>query len=213
MDKRLVDFIRQASATLPYAKLFLFTNGDLLDSTVLKDCFAAGLQLLQISVYEESNVNKMRQFQKRFGKSKIQLLMQFRSTSSEKFHNYGGAVLDKTVNQSVPECGCMLPFRKAIVNAQGTVGLCCVDFFNKVKFDDVTDRSLVDIFMNNSNLNRIRNILCSGRKSLTVCEKCSYSGNDYDVFKSSSRKLIHRFFRFLQRLRSGQAMHMREISS
>ena len=42
IDKRLVAFFSQASATLPGAKLFLFSNGDLLDSTVLKNCFDAG---------------------------------------------------------------------------------------------------------------------------------------------------------------------------
>lgn len=199
MDKRLVDFIRQASATLPSAKLFLFTNGDLLDYTILKNCFDAGLQLLQISVYEEANIDRMKQFQKCFGKSKVQLLMQLRHASIEKFHNYGGAVLNSAVNQLVPKCGCMLPFRKAVVNAQGIVGLCCVDFFNDVQFENVADRSLVDIFRDNSNLNKIRDILRSGRRGLTVCEKCSYNGNDYDVFKSSSRGSRQRFFSFLRR--------------
>jgi MoaA/NifB/PqqE/SkfB family radical SAM enzyme len=208
IDKRLVDFIRQTSATLPGAKLFLFTNGDLLDSIVLENCFDAGLQLLHISVYEESKVDKMRRFQKRFGESKIKLLMKFHSTTIKMFHNYGGAVLDSTVNQTVPECGCMLPFRKVIVNAQGTVGLCCVDFFNEVKFENVVDRSLVDIFRDNSNLNKIRNVLCSGRKGLTVCERCSYDGNDYDVFREASRGIKRRLFH-LFRLLWDQISHKR----
>jgi MoaA/NifB/PqqE/SkfB family radical SAM enzyme len=200
LDKRLVDMLRQTSKALPGAKLFLFSNGDLLDLLVLRDCFDAGLQLLEISVYEESSVAKLQQYQKHFGDSKIKLLMQFQ-TSNGCFHNYGGGVLVGSVNQKVTDRGCMLPFSKMIVTASGAVGLCCVDFFNDFKFGNVMDNSLVDIFMNNADLNAIRGILSSGRIGLEVCGKCSYNGSDYDVFAVPSigyrRRLLNLIGRIL----------------
>lgn len=186
IDKRLIRFLQHTSPNLPHAKLFLFTNGDLLDQDTLKRSFDAGLQLLFISVYEKARLGHMRLFQKQFGKYRIRLLEQYRHAAVNHFHNYGGGIAHSQVCQHVPDNGCALPFKKLVVDARGNVGLCCVDFYNEIKFENVMRQSLVEIFTHHPALNNIRSILRTSRNGIPLCSRCSYPGHDYDVFASWS---------------------------
>ena len=164
--------------------MFLFTNGDLLNREILEDLFDAGLQKLSISVYDKTAWDEMQQYVRCFGPNRVGLTPVFEWNLGTEFHNYGGNIGGNGVKQQpAVDRGCMLPFRKAVVTADGFLSLCCLDCYSDVVFDNVMDRSLHDIFIGNEKLVAIRRKLETTRKGLPLCEKCSYGGDDYTVFQ------------------------------
>lgn len=182
LDKRLCKFVRLLAKSAPKAKILLFTNGDLLDHKVLKDLFDAGLRLISVSIYDKDAVGRMEEYASCFGADRVRLSRTFDNDLSETFHNFGGNIKGDMVNQQkVIDRGCMLPFRQAVVTTDGFLGLCCLDCYSDVLFDNVMDKPLHDIFMNNVKLNAIRERLKTSRKGLSLCENCSYGGGYYRV--------------------------------
>lgn len=175
MDSRMVSFVRMISSALPSARSYLYSNGDLADTNLLKNLFDAGLQKMIISVHSPERMPDIEGFLRHFGSEKISLFRVFDFDTKNSFHNRGGSIKTDIVNQQrFPDQGCVLPFRQAVINPEGTVYLCCCDFYHDVTFGSVKDSSLVNIFLNNENLNNIRaHLTRKGRSGLPLCEQCS----------------------------------------
>jgi len=175
MDRRMVSFIRMIRDILPSAQSYLFTNGDLLEKDILQKLFDAGLRRIFISVHSGERFEHFLQMVEIFGQGRITLTSTFEMDKKRAFHNRGGSIRSEIVDQTdFSDQGCCLPFRQAVINPDGDLYLCCCDFYYDVVFDNVKDRSLVDIFLNNRQLNAIREQLSlNSRKGLTLCEGCS----------------------------------------
>lgn len=182
LDRRLCKFVRLLAKSVPKAKVLLFSNGDLLNHQVLRDLFDAGLRLISVSIYDRGAVDRMEEYVRCFGADRVRLSRTFDDDLSATFHNFGGNIKGDMVNQrKVTNRGCMLPFRQAVVTTDGFLGLCCLDCYSDVLFDNVMDKPLYEIFINNAKLNAIRERLKTTRKGLPLCENCSYCGGYYRV--------------------------------
>ncbi len=178
MDKRIVSIIEKSHKTLPDAKLYMFTNGELLDEDLATKLFVAGMGRIYWSIHEASHHAKAERLHEIFGEDRIHLEPEYLVDKEKNFFNRGGNLKSDNLRQDkIMGSGCDLPFGAAIVNPDGDVILCCSDFYYDVKFDNVMDKSLVDIFYNNPGLNRIRKVLSShSRKGLLLCEHCTHYG-------------------------------------
>lgn len=175
MDSRMVLFVGMISSLLPSAQSYLYSNGDLAELGLLRSLFDAGLRKMIISVHSPERISDFEEFLRRFGSDRISLFHVYDFDRKNSFHNRGGSIGTDTVNQRrFQGQGCVLPFRQAVINPEGTVYLCCCDFYYDVTFGNVKSSSLADIFSNDGRLNEIRDhLMQKGRKGLSLCQECS----------------------------------------
>jgi MoaA/NifB/PqqE/SkfB family radical SAM enzyme len=178
LDKRLIGFIQQASARVPKATIYIFSNGELLDQELLSKLFDSGLRYIYLSIHDQNQYPKARCLHQHFGDDRIYIGLEFSENKPASFHNRGGNLTTGDVNQiSRFDMGCELPFGQAVINPDGDMVLCCCDFYYDVPVGNVRDRPLPDIFYHSEKLNEIRTRLRAGtRHGLVLCEKCSHHG-------------------------------------
>lgn len=87
MDKRMTSFVKMISNVLPAAKSYLFSNGDLLDQTILRGLLDAGLHRLFVSVHSRECFERLSELASRFGREKVTPLNFFDADKTKSFHN------------------------------------------------------------------------------------------------------------------------------
>lgn len=73
---------------------------------------------------------------------------------------------------------CVRPFRFMNVNWKGDVILCCNDYHADIKFGNVMEASLTDIW-NSEQFNAYRVALKAKDRDIALCRNCDYSGGSY----------------------------------
>ena len=186
MDGRLPDIIRLFRSNCPEALITLVSNGDLLTPKIFRDLFAAGLDGLGLSIYDDQSFNKLKSFWKI---PKVRL-MDLRHACWE---NRGGQIktakfcyqMDKT---------CLRPFHALVIKSNGDVVLCCADMYGNVVMGNVAENLLEEIW-NSEKFGKYRSRLATNtRKGLFPCETCSHGGGGIPLtfpFQEPVRSPLH----------------------
>ena len=168
MDRRMPDIIRLFRSACPEALITLVSNGDLLAPKILRDLFAAGLDGLGLSIYDNQSFKKLKSFWKN---PKMRL--------SDKRHNLwenrGGQIKNAKFSYQINKT-CLRPFHAIVVKSNGDVVLCCADMYGDVVMGNVAENRLEEIW-NSEKFRLYRSRLATNnRKGLLLCETCSYEG-------------------------------------
>lgn len=84
------------------------------------------------------------------------------------FNNRAGWFNNKTLNKP-----CWHPMRQIFINYDGDYQMCCNDWTYQIKIGNVLEQSLIDMYINDPKLNRIRwSLLNNRRKDILPCSKC-----------------------------------------
>lgn len=76
-------------------------------------------------------------------------------------------------NVTVGESGCWHPMRQIFIDFDGNYQMCCNDWSHQIKIGNVHERSLIDMYLNDPKLNRIRwQLLNKNRHSILPCAMC-----------------------------------------
>lgn len=85
-----------------------------------------------------------------------------------QFNNRAGYFNDKGSN--IP---CWHPMRQIFIDYEGNYQMCCNDWTHQIKIGNVHEKSLIDLYINDPKLNRIRQRLIVGQRSeILPCSKC-----------------------------------------
>jgi radical SAM protein with 4Fe4S-binding SPASM domain len=169
MFKQLTDAIRILRTTP--AQIELTTNGELLTVDKVRELFNAGLDFINISVYEEAYVEHTNELVSILDSS--QYLVRDRYLNQIKIVDRKG-VLDETGKaKSNP---CYLPSYKMIVNYNGDVYLCCNDWTRKNIYGNVSETNIFTIWEERMTEKRME-LLAGNRQG--CCSHCDIDGTDY----------------------------------
>lgn len=73
----------------------------------------------------------------------------------------------------VSESPCWHPMRQIFIDFDGNYQMCCNDWLSQIKIGNVHERSLMDMYVNDPKLNRIRwRLLNRDRTKILPCDKC-----------------------------------------
>lgn len=73
----------------------------------------------------------------------------------------------------VSESPCWHPMRQIFIDYEGNYQMCCNDWSHQIKIGNVVERSLIDMYVNDPKLNRIRwRLLNHDRNAILPCAKC-----------------------------------------
>jgi radical SAM protein with 4Fe4S-binding SPASM domain len=168
MDGRMPDIIRLFRSNCPEALITLVSNGDLLTPKIFRDLFAAGLDGLGLSLYDNQSFKKLKSFWKN---PKIRLI----DMRHGFWENRGGQIKTAKFCYQINKT-CLRPFHAVVVKSNGDVVLCCADMYGDVVMGNVAENRLEEIW-NSDKFGEYRSRLATNtRKGLLLCETCSHEG-------------------------------------
>lgn len=174
LDSRLVILMKYIHKTLPKAKLIIYTNGDLLDISMVETLYESGVKKYVVSLHgnEKENEIAARRFDnlKKYVKDKKKdvsiKILNFHKRSY--LSNRGGLIdIKNFVNMIV----CQSATNPMVVNYKGDILLCSSDYLGQVSFGNVATESLMNIWYKAS-YKRARNDIKKGIFKLDICKKC-----------------------------------------
>ena len=175
LDKRLAGLMSMAHATLPKAKLEIYTNGDLLDITLMENLYEAGVRNYVVALHGDKNENELNE--ERFGRLRKQMktngkavVIDLINLHNDSFlSNRGGLVNVKKVAKKV---FCQYASNALVISTNGDVLLCCNDYLGQVSFGNVAKEALSEIW-SKPGFKKIRKEISKGIFKADICKKCS----------------------------------------
>jgi len=165
LDKRLARFIKQIKTTLG-SEVAIFTNGDFLTIEKFKELVSAGIDRIHISQHDSEPSETIKNLFSQISQDELKYISyEFTNENSVTLANRGGLVEVKTLH----------PFycspQQMIIRADGSVPLCCNDYYKEVNFGNVKEEKLIAIW-NKPFYRKIRNEIKKGIFNLEICKKC-----------------------------------------
>lgn len=169
MYKQLKDAVSILSTTT--SKIELITNGELLTKEKVNGLFDAGLDVINISVYEEQYADHARSLIEDLNPDqwliRNRYLGQIELVNRIEIRN--GLLQQKT-------SPCWLLAYKMIVNHNGDVMLCCNDWTRSNIYGNIYETNIWTIWSENLHSKRLE--LLSGQRN-AVCAGCNIQGTSY----------------------------------
>lgn len=91
---------------------------------------------------------------------------------------------------NIADSPCWHPMRQIFIDYEGNYQMCCNDWSSQIKIGNVTERSLIDMYLNDEKINRIRwRLLNKDRKTILPCYMC----DDMQGVTVQTKKVIEKF--------------------
>lgn len=188
LHKEVEELIATARKNLPNSRLEMVSNGDILTTKKLKKLFDAGLDTINISMYdgahqvehftkmkEEANIKedgvvlRRRYFEN--GNYGITISNRSGLINSNKFRDKN----EVSITELPLKHQCYYPFYMILVDYNGDVLLCPHDWNKTLKFGNLKNEKLFDIWKGKA-LNNIRKRLASSDRNFSGCKACDVLG-------------------------------------
>lgn len=100
---------------------------------------------------------------------------------------------------TIEESPCWHPMRQIFIDFEGNYQMCCNDWSYQIKIGNVHERSLIDMYINDPKLNRIRwHLINAQRNKVLPCAKCDdlqgatkHTASAIQNFKNSNSYKVH----------------------
>ena len=183
LDSNIIQRIAECRTACPKARLYLYTNGTLLNAEKVLLSVRAGLDKMVIDDYSDGlslspNVRQIIAVLDRpdndWAAPKVEVALRKRH---EILRNRAGRAPNKSCADYrafalYAGAGCTNPFRQIVIRPTGLVSLCCNDTLGEVTLGDVSKQGLLAVW-NGPEFRRVRrSLLTEGRRHLELCSSC-----------------------------------------
>jgi len=188
LHKKVDELIEIAKNYLPNVRLEIVSNGDLLTTKKLKKLHQFGLDTINISMYDGKH--QIEYFNNMVTEAKVpQDLVVLRRRYYEN-GNYGITISNRvglvdsnqfrdkneeSISELPLQQPCYYPFYMILVDYNGDVLLCPHDWNKTLKFGNLKDAKLFDIWKSKG-LNNIRERLSNADRDFGACKSCDVLG-------------------------------------
>jgi radical SAM protein with 4Fe4S-binding SPASM domain len=170
LDKRLPKLMEYTREKLPDANIVIFTNGDLLSIDTYKKLVKAGVDAFNITEHGLSmspNMKNVFNYRKKIDQ-KYPLINYIDLKKAKYLNNRGGLVIYESW---MKKKACTSPSENIIIDYAGNVILCFNDYLSSIKFGNINNEKLFDIWKK-PEFKKIRRDLKKGIFKLPICIKC-----------------------------------------
>jgi len=200
LTKNIDKYVLEIKSNLPKSKVEIVSNGDVLvkknGSRLLNNLFKAGLDKLQVSLYDGPHqIKEMEKLRYDFKLSEDKFSIRKRYLGSEESHgitmsNRGGSIEYKTDHFELKPLTeplkqpCYFPFYKVNIDHDGSVLMCSHDWKKDIIYGNINKDSLLTIW-SNTKFNKTRKKLSCGDRNYKPCNVCDVDGrlNGFKSFK------------------------------
>jgi len=168
LDKRLPDLIAYTRKVMPYCWIQINSNGDRLNEEMLINLYKKGVNFFFITNYDNDDKEILDNLS-----AKYPALIRVVKNSDMWRTDRGGEIFKKEKHENTP---CLRPASQLVVNWQGEVLLCCMDYYAKYSFGNLSQTGLFFIW-NKKEFREIREKLkISRQKGYPICLNCDDPG-------------------------------------
>lgn len=174
----------------------MVTNGDTLRVDLVRELFAAGLDMLLISMYDGPHqIDYFKDMLKKAGISEDRYCLRDRWYSIEedygvKLTNRAGLVKNGHQKKVEDNCPCFYMHYSMQIDWNGDVLLCVQDFNKKIKFGNLYANPLWKLWMS-ANITKYRRILGQGYRELYPCNNCNVNGTLHGLNHANAWRKIY----------------------
>jgi len=171
-DERMPDLIKYVKKKLPKSKVYLNTNGVALTIKLYKQLYDAGIDYLMISQYTNEMLpnikilfNYLKTRPKKENKTKYRIF-------NEKTIAISNRCGEIEIKNKVDRPFCAYPGHYDLnIDYEGNVILCCNDYHSSVKFGNIKNEKIIDIWKK-PHFYKLRKEVRTGTYKLPICRKC-----------------------------------------
>ncbi len=172
-DKRIFGFIKEIKKRFKSSMVGFPTNADLLTPGIFKELLKLKIGYMVISQHDpepSKNIEYVKKFisseEWNKGSRKPKIIFKRVCSGSDFLTDRAKSLKIKTrFNQFYCNPNLM------IIRADGTVNLCCNDYYNEVVFGNVNRESIEEIW-NSPKFRKVRSMIRRGDFSLGICRRC-----------------------------------------
>lgn len=172
MDQRLPTFVKYIRDQLPFVKINIFTNGDLLTIQKYRELKKLGVDLFRISQHSEEASESIKETLKFIKDNYPELYtvecVNYYSEETEKM-NRGGLV---KISKAKKFKWCDL-VNRITIDYLGNAVLCCNDYLSSIIFGNINERDIYDIW-NGTYYRMMRALISFGLWPYKICKICSH---------------------------------------
>ena len=170
IDPRFFHILTLIKKYVPQAKIWIYSNGFMVDDTLLKELDSFGLDRLNFSAYTPEE-----------GKYIHLMILRLRDSVKMTLRAYRRYPMDECMNDKVQwydneplnlNLPCTAPLKFLTINSYGDVGLCCHDWKRIQTFGNVAEKSLVEIIRSDKIIDVFYNLLKGERYRYQLCARC-----------------------------------------
>jgi radical SAM protein with 4Fe4S-binding SPASM domain len=166
LDKRLEEMVKMIKKELG-SFVEIVTNGDFLTYERFKHLISEGVNVFRLSQHDKEPSEAIKLLFGNIKKDELKyIIYQTANEGSVTFTNRGG---------SVPGLKTLHPFycspMHIIIRADGSVPLCCNDYYKEINFGNVNEEKLIEIW-NKPFYRKIRNEILKGIFNFPICKRC-----------------------------------------
>ncbi|MCF7919145.1 MAG: SPASM domain-containing protein [Candidatus Cloacimonetes bacterium] len=169
LDARLPELIKYTCSKLPWAWIQINSNGDFLREDNFLELLAAGVNYFFITNYDETEKPELNTLQRKYP-SYIKVV-----NNSEMWRtDRGGEIFQKNKVLNAP---CLRPSAQLVVNWQGEMLLCCMDFYARYSFGNLETASFPEILNSLKYRSVVAEIAQSRQNGFDICHNCDDPGS------------------------------------
>ncbi len=172
-DERLIKIIKLIKKNVPKCKIDINTNGIFLTIDMFKKLNDAGTEIVNYSQYTPEipkNVKELMNHLRKFPeKYKTKFHCRIFNDEQTDFAVYDrDGVVGKNILDRPP---CIYPKQQMTIDFMGNAVLCCNDYHSSVKFGNIKDSELMDIW-NSRRYKKVRKMLKNKKFVFPICKYC-----------------------------------------
>lgn len=187
-DKRVFSFFQKCKEL--NLNNYLFTNGDYLTKDVIERLSKYNIKEFTLSIYDWKT-DKEFQDKCDFFENELNLKEYtwdfYIVKGGENFGNRAGYVQHKVEELDLPiTAACSKIEKKVEVRYDGSVVMCCLDYYAIHKIGDIRNENIIDIWYGEIRHKQIMNLRKGLRKCYKLCSKCSDYIKEIDINDQTS---------------------------
>jgi len=168
LEKRLPQLLQYARQKLPCSWLQINSNGDFLTEELFLKLIASGVNYFFVTNYDEIEKPQLNMLQ-----SKYPAFIKVVKNSDMWRTDRGGEIFHK---QKVLKSPCLRPGAQLVVNWQGEMLLCCMDFYAHYSFGNLKTDNFREIF-DSVKFQSVRSEIAESRQNgVALCHNCDDPG-------------------------------------
>ncbi len=171
LDPRLENLIEYTRKKLPQAQIVVFSNGDYLNRERFDNLIKAGVDTFVLTQHGKIINPKFDKFLKSLNTEDKKHIDFKKLTEDSELSNRGGEVTVKKLLNTQYIKSCDQPSNAMQIDYQGNVALCCNDYHSSIKFGNVNNERIIDIWKKPA-YEKIRKDTMKGIFNLKICQVC-----------------------------------------
>jgi GTP 3',8-cyclase len=168
LDNRLEELLAYARKKLPLSWIQINSNGDLLNEERFLKLIEAGTNYFFVTNYDDYDKPDLQKLQKKYP-AFIKIVRNCDMWRTDR----GGEIFKKNKVLFSP---CLRPLSQLVINWEGKVLLCCMDYYAKYCFGSLLQKKLMSIWFDPKFVNCREILKVSRQGAMEICKNCDDPG-------------------------------------